>query len=90
MSSPPDPRTFEALIAEEWPGALRRPDVMAILEPCREHTQYLLDEFDEAEQSWRDYCCCIWGWPGYDGSIPAGTADLVRSTLGLQIMRRVE
>lgn len=82
MSSPPSPRDFNGLIAETWgAGALDRPDVMALLEPYREHVDYLMDDFDEENQSWRGYCGCIYGHGrgayGGDGAIPYAVQDQV-------------
>ena len=81
MSSPPEPRTFEGLVAEEWgAAALTRPDVMALLEPYRETVQTKLDDFDDETQSWRAYCGCIYGWgrgPHDEGAIPNAVQDAV-------------
>ena len=87
MSSPPSPRDLDGLIAEEWgQGALDRPDVMVVLEPYRERVDYLMDDFDEETQSWRDYCACIWGYgrkagPSMEGAIPYDVQERVAELL---------
>ncbi len=85
MSSPPSPRTLEGLIEEEWGSRALQPDVLALLEPYRESVQYALDEFDDENQSWRDYCACIWGWgtgSEFDeGRIPNAVQDAIKELL---------
>lgn len=45
--------------------------IVAVYEPYREHVEYNLDEFDEENQSWRDYA-------GYAFSIPDHVTEEAR------------
>lgn len=80
MSSPPSPRDFEGWIEEDWPGATKRPDVMAILEPYRETVTAALDDFEDDTMSWRSYCGTIYGYTLHeDGRVPhAVLAEVTR------------
>lgn len=93
VSSPPEPRTFEGWIGEEWPGATRRPDVMAVLEPYREAVQYALDDFDDETQSWRDQCGRIYGWgpkPHNEGAVPYAIQDKVSEMMSREPVTAVD
>ncbi len=75
MSSPPDDRSLEGLIADNWGNHAVRPDVLALLEPYRESAEYHAEDFDEETQSWRDYQASIFG-----GAIPD---DVMRAVAAL-------
>ena len=59
MSSPPEDRSLEGLVADNWDDAVVSV-VLSLLEPYREPVEHIANEYDESTQSWRDYRRAVW------------------------------
>lgn len=59
MSSPPDDRTLEGLIADNWNDRYVS-IVLPFVEEYRESIENIASDFDEESQSWRDYRRAVW------------------------------